>query len=248
MPTKADVLAILAQRGVDVSGLGLGQASAANKLSAPLQRDELADVENIQAAVGMNGMLDKTAAQLEDERLQLGPVRNLVSQGRNFLGMSDDVSRNFASFKSNLEKLRNDSLRLNKGVQTEGDAQRAWNELFTNLNDQNLVKQRLSEIEAINQRAIANRQQVIQARRQNQNVPAVDVNIYAQGSRNQPVDLSRGESRSNLAPGTYYTDPYKNLRRNENGDAGNPKIDPRTGRQITDAKTQRPSLSQIFGN
>ncbi|MNY53581.1 hypothetical protein D3C86_1893470 [compost metagenome] len=54
---------------------------------------------------------------------------------------------------STLEKLRNDSLRLNKGVQTEGDAQRAWNELLANINDPKLVEQRLGEILAINQRA-----------------------------------------------------------------------------------------------
>ena len=67
-------------------------------------------------------------------------------------GMSSSESRNFATFKSNMERLRNESLRLNTGVQTDGDAQRAWNELFQNITDTNLVKQRLQEIQRINKR------------------------------------------------------------------------------------------------
>jgi hypothetical protein len=228
MPTKAEALAELARRGVAVPNTA--------KLNAPLQRDEIADIEGMQTAIGTNGMLDRTAGQLDSGDLDLGPVRNFVSQARNKLGMSDQSSRNFASFRSNLEKLRNDSLRLNKGVQTEGDAQRAWNELFTNLNDEALVKQRLAEIQDINARAVANRKQTIQARRSAQNVPAADVNALSAGGRGNPVDLSHGESRNALAPGLYYKDPYGNTRRNENGDRGNPKIDPRTGRQIMDTQ------------
>jgi hypothetical protein len=37
-------------------------------------------------------------------------------------------------------------------VQTDGDAQRAWNELFQNINDTKFVDERLSEIRKINQR------------------------------------------------------------------------------------------------
>lgn len=216
------------------------------KLSGPLQRDEITDVEAIQGANGMNGMLDRTAEQLDNGTLKLGPISNLGARLKNAVGMSDQSSRNYASFRSNLEKLRNDSLRLNKGVQTEGDAQRAWNELFTNLNDEDLVRQRLGEIEAINQRAIANRQQVIQVRRQAQGVAPADTTSFSQGSRQQPIDLSAGQSRAGLAPGVYYRDPDGNVRRNENGDAGNPIVVPakKTGGQ---AKAGRPSLSSIFG-
>lgn len=227
MPTKAEALAELARRGVATPNMG--------KLNKDLQRDEISDVSDMQASIATTGMLDRTANQLDNGELKLGPVRNVVAQARNTMGLSDQSSRNFASFRSNLEKLRNDSLRLNKGVQTEGDAQRAWNELFTNLNDESLVKQRLAEIQAINARAVANRKQTIQVRRTAQNVGPADVNALAAGSRDNPMDLSRGESRNALAPGIYYKDPYGNVRRNENGDRGNPKIDPASGRQITDA-------------
>ena len=54
--------------------------------------------------------------------------------------------------------MRNDSLRLNSGVQTDGDAQRAWNELMANINDPLTVRQRLEEINGYNQTALAIKQ------------------------------------------------------------------------------------------
>lgn len=227
------------RRAIFTNGVWVEQAPISKgppKLSAPLQRDELGEAGEIQAAVEMNGMLDRTRDQLGQDTLQLGPVANLVSRARNFMGASTPSSRNYASFKSNLEKLRNESLRLNKGVQTEGDAQRAWNELFTNLNDEALVEQRLGEIEAINQRAVSSRQARMQTRRQAQGVAPIDTNVFTLGSRQNPFDLSGGEPREDIPLGTYYRDPWKNLRRNDNGSAGNPKVDPRSGRQINDAR------------
>ena len=60
--------------------------------------------------------------------------------------MSDKQSRNFQSFNATLERMRNDSLRLNAGVQTEGDAIRAYKELIDNINDPEVVTQRLDEL------------------------------------------------------------------------------------------------------
>lgn len=110
-------------------------------------------LEAIGTASSINADLGSFAQQLQDGRLDLGLFNNLANKARNNLGISTEESRNLQSFQSTLEKLRNDSLRLNKGVQTDGDAQRAWNELFTNINDQQVVQQRLAEIQKINQRA-----------------------------------------------------------------------------------------------
>lgn len=92
--------------------------------------------------------------QIADGKLDFGPVSNLWNKGRNAAGMSSEESRNLSTFKSSLEKMRNDSLRLNAGVQTDGDAQRAWNELFENINDKGVVTQRLAEIKKLNSRAV----------------------------------------------------------------------------------------------
>lgn len=110
-------------------------------------------IDAINTSAGINDQLAKVANQIETGKLSFGPLSNVINSTRNTLGISSEESKNFASFKSTLEKLRNDSLRLNTGVQTDGDAQRAWNELFQNINDTGLVKQRLQEITAINKRA-----------------------------------------------------------------------------------------------
>ncbi|WP_157672700.1 hypothetical protein [Achromobacter denitrificans] len=102
---------------------------------------------------GINADLGAIQQQVREGKLDVGPVENIISGVRNKVGRSSENSRAYASFMSTLEKLRNDSLRLNKGVQTEGDAQRAWNELLANVNDPKLVEQRLGEVMKINQRA-----------------------------------------------------------------------------------------------
>ena len=134
------------------------QNTTPRAMSSVDRRQMFDDQEIVQALGGVNERLGGFARMIDEGRLNFGPVTNMISQGRNLIGQSDENSRNFASFKSELERLRNESLRLNSGVQTEGDAQRAWNELFANLNDERLVRQRLAEIMAINERALSFRQ------------------------------------------------------------------------------------------
>lgn len=129
------------------------------------QQDDM--IERLTVARSIDADLGAIQQQIQAGQLKFGPVRNLVNQGKNMAGMSDEESRRFASFKSSLEKLRNDSLRLNSGVQTEGDAQRAWNELFQSINDTDFVNARLAEIRKINQRAAQLQQYRLQVLREN---------------------------------------------------------------------------------
>jgi hypothetical protein len=69
----------------------------------------------------------------------------------------------------------------------------------------------------------------------------------------KPLDLSRGESREAIPRGAYYRDPQGNIRKNENGDRGNPIVrtaSPGGSANATpSAKTAaKPSLSDIFGS
>ena len=82
--------------------------------------------------------------------------------------------------------MRNESLRLNTGVQTDGDAQRAWNELFQNINDTGLVKQRLKEIQGINARAAELQRLRADSVRANYGMAPVDAGAY----QNQPAALN----------------------------------------------------------
>lgn len=145
-------------------------------------------VDAIGTASSMSADLGALASQIEDGKLKLGPVGNMVSEARNFLGESSENSRNYQSFKATLERLRNESLRLNKGVQTDGDAQRAWNELLTNINDPDVVVQRLREIDAINRRAVDLQQFNLDLIEQNYGGQPTDTTSL----RNQPPALGTG--------------------------------------------------------
>jgi hypothetical protein len=136
----------------------VGQQGVPGATSKPLPTPALKmqneALEGIGIAGGISADISKIQQQIDGGALDFGPVSNIMNQGLNMAGISTEQSRNFASFKSTLEKLRNDSLRLNTGVQTDGDAQRAWNELFQNITDKEFVKQRLAEIQQINARGV----------------------------------------------------------------------------------------------
>lgn len=155
----------------------------------------------IGTASGINADLNQVQKQLETNKLKLGPVENLKSQALNAAGFSTPESRNFASFRATLEKQRNDSLRLNKGVQTEGDAQRAWNELFNNLNDKEVVKQRLQEIQKINKRGADLQKLQVDQIRSNYGAAPVDFTQF----ENRPAALGNGNGTFTSSSGVKFT-------------------------------------------
>lgn len=170
------------------------KATQPNKPQMPtaalkMQQEALDAIGNVGS---INADLGAIQAQIDGGALQLGPIKNSVGTLKNLLGASNEQSRNYASFKASLEKLRNDSLRLNKGVQTDGDANRAWNELFQNINDEKAVKQRLIEISKINERAAALQQQNLTTLRENYGLPPIDTSSRFQqqpaisGGKNTP--------------------------------------------------------------
>lgn len=151
------------------------------------------DLDAIGTVNGINSDLAAFSKQIDEGKLDLGLFSNMTNAARNATGMSSENSRNYASFRNTLEKLRNDSLRLNKGVQTDGDAQRAWNELMTNINDNDLVKQRIEEITKINERA---------ADLKKLNIDNVRANYGA-----EPMDFTKYEKRPSAIGGVDETDP-----------------------------------------
>jgi hypothetical protein len=142
---------------------------------ATIQNAEAEDLFGVQSVTNINDTLDKFLKQIDTGTLQLGPLTNFILEAKNATGVSNEASRNYASFQAALEKLRNDSLRLNRGVQTEGDAVRAWNELVKNINDPKVVKQRLEEIIRNNKVAAEYRRNVIQQRRADNGLEPLDI-------------------------------------------------------------------------
>ena len=158
-------------------------AAPPKPLPAPALKMQQESLDAIGVASSINADLAGIEKQIGDGKLSFGPVSNAVSSVRNAAGMSSENSRNFASFKSTLERLRNESLRLNAGVQTDGDAQRAWAELFQNISDTELVKQRLGEIQNINKRGTELHRLRVDSVRNNYGAEPLDSAAYS----NQPA-------------------------------------------------------------
>lgn len=160
---------------MDPNYLRAKQEATPKPLSPGFQKAEDEILTDLQSLNSINGQLATIGNQIKDGKLNLGLYNNAKSQVQNYFGKSDENSTNYASARATLEKIRNDSLRLNKGVQTEGDAQRAWNELVANINDPNVVTQRLKEIQALNNQAATFKRNLISQRRADNRLPALDV-------------------------------------------------------------------------
>lgn len=210
-----------------VSGQGGDRLSAGQQRQVETYYQEIAGLDNIDAELG------RFDRMIETGELELSPVANVIGGARNALGISSENSRNLAEFQATLERVRNDSLRLNKGVQTEGDAQRAWNELIANINDPAVVRRQLRRIQEINTRARRFRQQRInalesgggqQARQVAQPMPSVRFppssaqlqqwralpRTGSLGSRTNPILInpeSATQSFNNVPRGGYFITP-----------------------------------------
>lgn len=174
----------------DHSGTGPG----GKPVAAGIQKTIDEHLHDIATAESNSADIASLISQLHDGKIRLGPYENQLSEGANWLGVSTNNSRNYNSLKATIEKIKNDTLRLNKGVQTEGDAQRAANELSSNINDAGVLQQRLAEIRAINARAVELRKLQINQLRSDNNMAPIDYTPYSR----QPAAL-RGGSRPPLS-------------------------------------------------
>ena len=158
-----------------------GPADPGNKAKPPSQaflRLEGDDLKDVQLAGSIASDLGSYANKIDTGKMTLGLAANLGSRAGLTLGMANQNAREIGSFRATLAKLRNDTLRLNKGTQTEGDAVRAFDELFQNINDQGFVRKRLDEINQINRRAQAQRITAINDRRELSGYDPIDESKY----------------------------------------------------------------------
>jgi hypothetical protein len=104
------------------------------KLNPSLQKSEDSDIETVQTATRNVNQLQPIIAQLTPDesgkaQLELGPLANAYKKSQNWFGKSSPESQRYQELQSTVTQIRNESLRMNKGVQTEGDAIRAAEEL-----------------------------------------------------------------------------------------------------------------------
>ena len=154
------------------------KAKAAKPLSTSAQKSEDEDFDAIDTSGGILTDLDYFTDLIKDKKLDFGFGEGLVDSLLSSIGAAGEEEVNSAQFDTFLEKLRNDTLRLNAGVQTEGDAKRALNEIIANKNDTKIVQAQLERLRDINERAIELRKRNINRRRKAQGVEAFNFDDY----------------------------------------------------------------------
>jgi ligand-binding sensor protein len=142
------------------------------KLNPSLQKEEDADFTTIDGAKAAAADIQPVIDNLTSGKLQLGALQNAFNASRNFFGRSTPESQAYAELERGITRITNESLRLNKGVQTEGDAQRAAKEVIAAFgkNDTALMTKALQDLQRINLRAAESKAQMIDRRRKSQGV------------------------------------------------------------------------------
>ncbi len=125
--------------------------------ASPLPVSALKELLGVEDALGgtqvLADIIGKNAARLADGSLQVTPGSALLARGRTFAGIATPGDVNYNEWQADLTKIVNESLRLNKGVQTEGDAQRAANELMS-ANDPATAAAALKRLANFNRQAV----------------------------------------------------------------------------------------------
>jgi hypothetical protein len=108
-----------------------------------------------QSASNASDILD----DLNSGKLDLGMLKNWLNTGKNMAGLSDDQSRAMSRYNQFIQGLVNDNLRLNKGVQTEGDAYRELKAIASNgtVYDNETAKAALERVIKKSQQAVTTR-------------------------------------------------------------------------------------------
>jgi hypothetical protein len=197
---RAEQAAADRQARMDAINLAGSLRPKTPRVPPQIQKEIANETEEVGIAASTAADLGELKNKIDSGQLQVGPVNNLISEARNFANVSNENSRNYQSFKATLEKLRNDSLRLNKGVQTEGDAQRAWNELMTNITDQKVVSNRLAEIININNRAVELRKLKMDVLRQ----PYGGNEVDPESAASQPSAIKGKPRKGEIVDGWEY--------------------------------------------
>lgn len=151
-------------------------------LPVAVEAKEGENVTAIQTLANQNAALKALHDQLETGKINLSLIGNLAAKARGAVGTGGEEYANLTSLEATLNKMRNDSLLLAKGVQTEGDAQRAWSALFGNLSDEKALKQRLIEIAIMNAANMKLYEQQVQRARANYGREPLDLTGYKTGT------------------------------------------------------------------
>jgi hypothetical protein len=140
------------------------------------QQDEL--LSNISTSTDAKAKVDKLIQDIESKKLNFSAFSNAKNSLKNAINSSDPESQAYADFQSTLMDLNNAGLRLNSGVQTEGDAQRNLKALMSSTGDTETVLNALKKIKTGFESGVTSSSKRIQDLRKSQNVGELDLSSY----------------------------------------------------------------------
>lgn len=152
-----------------------------------LQDEAITSLSSLNA---LNADIDGLTAMIDSGNLDTGIVSRVGAKIRTAANSSTQKDRNLSTLDSKLEGLRNGILLMAKGVQTDGDALRAFNEIVNNKNDTALVRQRLQDIKVQNERNATLQQARIDSLRNEYGKEPMDYTTL----QNQPSAVGTGQS------------------------------------------------------
>jgi len=185
-----------------VPGLPLPEAEPP-KLPAAVEAKEGENVTAIQTLANQNATLQTLNDNISSGKLNLSLLGNAAATARGVVGTGGEEYANLVDLQTTLEKLRSDSLKLAKGVQTEGDAQREWSTLFGSLSDEKAMMRSLARIARINAANIELYGKQVQRARANYGREPLDLTGYQTGAS----AVGAGATQTKTIKGvTYYND------------------------------------------
>lgn len=140
----------------DIRRMVIGrEGAAAGAKPIPVQAlNQLLSVEDaLNASQVVSDIIKKHADRMTRGELEVYPEDAIGARLRTAIGRTNANDVNVNEFRADMTRIVNESLRLNKGVQTEGDAQRAAQELMA-ANDQKTAARAMKRLAELNQRAV----------------------------------------------------------------------------------------------
>jgi len=205
LPTRPGLPVVDATTGKPVDYTG---RPASKPMPAALQKSEEEDFDNGQAAINLANDSQKYLSSISKGQIKFGTLTGPALKTQSMFGSSDPdvIARNeFERFKTTLV---NESLRLNKGTQTEGDAVRAAKELQSAESSADAGKA-IQTLRDLNARRAQDYQQSIIRRRTNAKAGDPEINLDV--PKFEPYVFT-DEDYANVKPGQTYVDA-KGVRR-----------------------------------
>ena len=150
--------------------------SVAKPLPTYLAKDEEKDFEIATAATNLSSDANNFIGRIKSGEIKFGLKDKASIRARQVFGSSDPDVIAREDYDKFLKVLTNESLRLNKGTQTEGDAVRAAKELESSESPE-AAASAMRRLVEINVRRVQNASDDVLRRRKNANFPPPEQNI-----------------------------------------------------------------------